>query len=82
MRGLRYLLGIHRVDIMKEIVHVMVKQADNGNPSCEKGTGVIPQSNRACARDPSSRPETPCQLRTLTSVDFHIFNRFPVILFK
>lgn len=45
MRGSRYLLGIHRVDIMKEVMHVMVKQADNGNPSCEKGIGVIPQSN-------------------------------------
>lgn len=37
MRGLRYLLGIQRVDIMKEIMHIMVKQANNGNPSCEKG---------------------------------------------
>lgn len=39
MRGLRYLLGIHRVDTMKEVVHVMVKHADNGNPSCEKERG-------------------------------------------
>jgi len=45
MTGLRYLLGIQRVDIMEEIVHVMVKQANNGNPSCRKGTGVIPQCN-------------------------------------
>lgn len=45
MRRPRYLLGIHRVDIMKEIMHVMVKQANNGNPSCKKGTGVSPQKN-------------------------------------
>lgn len=46
MKGLKYLLGIHRVDTMKVVVHVMVKHADNGNPSCEKERGVISQSNR------------------------------------
>lgn len=45
MRGLKYLLGIHRVDVVKEIMDVMVEQADDGDPSCEKGRGVIAQGN-------------------------------------
>lgn len=43
---------------MEEIMHVMVKQADDGDPSCKKGTGVIPQ-NSVHGRRFSPRPEMP-----------------------
>lgn len=73
MGDLRYLLGIHRVDIMKEIVHVMVKQANNGNPSCEKKPGLFLRAIILSKRHFSRRPEILCQLRALTSVNFNIF---------
>lgn len=31
--------------MVKEIMHVMVEQADDGDPSCQKGTGVSAQGN-------------------------------------
>lgn len=45
---------------MKEIMHVVVKQADDGNPGCGEGTGVIPQSSGSKQENFSPRPEAPC----------------------